>query len=83
MNFFLTLATHIRVSLLSRYISFGLGQSLSQVTNLLTFLISKAFNLTETMYVCDYNFYYATHFAYNTHDRGIRHDNLLIKTIRT
>ena len=43
MNFFLTLAMHVRVSPLSRYISFGLGQSLSQVTNLLTFLVPKAF----------------------------------------
>ena len=34
------------------------------------------------MYVCDYNFYHATHFAYNTHDKDTWHDNLLIKAIR-
>ena len=43
MNFFLTFSMHVRVSLLSRCISFGLGQSLSQVTNLLKFLVPKAF----------------------------------------
>ena len=71
MHFFLTLATHVRVSPLSKCII---------SSNLFS---SKSFyNLTETLYVYDYNFYHVTHFAYNTHDRGTRHDNLLIKAIK-